>query len=155
MSSSRQWVVNGFIVTLLGLIGFSIISKLEFWPICNYPMFDRVNLHPEHDTIEFYTVVGGEQEEPVWRNSPIDDLRPDYALLAILQQNGWPSAQSSKAIRSVIEDMRKNCETRDPAWAGRVTLRAYLVHYVCPATGEVRRVVTGRSLLLELTEPGP
>ena len=157
MSSSRQWVVNGFIVTLLGLIVFSIISQLEFWPICNYPMFDVVQLHPEQNTIEFYTVVGREQEERVWRNSPIDCLRPDYALLAILilHQNGWPSAQSREAIRSVIEEMRKKCETRDPAWAGPVTLRIYLVNHVYPATGEVRRVITGRTLLKELTEPGP
>jgi len=140
---------------MLALIGGSILSGHEFWPICNYPMFDALNPHPPGDSLEFYTQAPGEPEQWLHEDAALGRLHHEFALAAILDQDGWPSVKATESFRRVLEYMRLERETIDPAWAGPITLRAYRVHYTWPATGPLRRQVTGKDLLLEVTDPKP
>jgi len=152
MSFSRRWMLNVFFAIILCLTAAAILFRFEIWPICNYPMFDKLDVHPESDSLEFYTLAPGEQEEWIHEDASIGQLHHDFALKAILQQDGWPSAKASESFHRVIQEMRTEREPMDSAWAGPVRLRAYVVHYRRPKTGSVRNEVTGKTLVLEVVD---
>jgi hypothetical protein len=155
MSFPRRCVVNAFLLVLLGLVARTIRSNHEPWPICSYPMFDQVNVHPEADSFEFYTQAPGEPEEWIHEDASIGKLHHEFAFRDILAEGSWPSARARDELLSIVEEMRTERAPYDPAWREPVTLRAYCVPYRCVRSGDVRLVITGRTAVLQLTDPEP
>ena len=156
MSFARGAVVHLVIVGLIAAIGASIVTGVEVWPFCNYPMFSRiprprVGPSPPSPRLVVIHEDGSEHSYPSERPVLYREL-DDYGVNAVLHRLLHRGGREPRKVAAFLDLLLEGLERTAPNGAAPAdrpkALRLYLKSERRQPDGTIRST---RRLLLEVT----
>jgi hypothetical protein len=144
MTPLRFRIVNGCILLILGITLGLLVIRRDCWPLCNYPMFETL-VAP---VLEFYTVADGKETFFDYRYTWM--IHWEHVFSAVLSDYGWPSAKTQAFYFRALRDLQRESRMENPAAPAPTALRAYLVYYHYPDSGDFQPIELRRAKILEV-----
>jgi hypothetical protein len=154
----RAWMINGFILFLLGATGVSAWTQKEYWPICHYPMFAGVRAPKDFSQLEIYLLnKGGESKLPLESKilfRDFDIISARTVMQKISREKNSPAEQATQVEAFLILLLDYFiCHARSPDVPSGI--RVYNVRYALRSSGPARAQPLRRTLVAEWVKPVP